>query len=113
MTELLKVLYTAVRIHLRIEILSVKGLTQRFDVAMTSLSSDKDSKDKTKIDLIYTVQKEFSIVSKNRKIKPNFIKKKKKAGLLHFFLHLHILKLGCHGNINTDFQVKRILNVPR
>ena len=53
---------------------------------MTSLSSDKDSKDKTKIDLIYTVQKEFSIVSKNRKIKPNFIlKKKKKAGLLHFF----------------------------
>ena len=37
MTELLKVLYTAVRIHLRIEILSVKGLTQRFDVAMTSL----------------------------------------------------------------------------
>ena len=113
MTELLKVLYTAVRIHLRIEILSVKGFTQRFDVAMTSLSSDKDSKDKTKIDLIYTVQKEFSIVSKNRKIKPNFIKKKKKAGLLHFFLHLHILKLGCHGNINTDFQVKRILNVPR
>ena len=113
MTELLKVLYTAVRIHLRIEILSVKGLTQRFDVTMTSLSSDKDSKDKTKIDLIYTVQKEFSIVSKNRKIKPNFIKKKKKAGLLHFFLHLHILKLGCHGNINTDFQVKRILNVPR
>ena len=113
MTELLKVLHTAVRIHLRIEILSVKGLTQRFDVAMTSLSSDKDSKDKTKIDLIYTVQKEFSIVSKNRKIKPNFIKKKKKAGLLHFFLHLHILKLGCHGNINTDFQVKRILNVPR
>ena len=110
MTELLKVLHTAVRIHLRIEILSVKGLTQRFDVAMTSLSSDKD---KTKIGLIYTVQKEFSIVSKNRKIKPNFIKKKKKAGLLHFFLHLHILKLGCHGNINTDFQVKRILNVPR
>ena len=113
MTELLKVLHTAVRIHLRIKILTVKGLTQRFDVAMTSLSSDKDSKDKTKIDLIYTVQKEFSIVSKNRKIKPNFIKKKKKAGLLHFFLHLHILKLGCHGNINTDFQVKRILNVPR
>ena len=67
-------LYTAVRIHLRIEILSVKGLTQRFDVAMTSLSSDKD---KTKIGLIYTVQKEFSIVSKNRKIKPNFILKKK------------------------------------
>ena len=66
-------LHTAVRIHLRIEILSVKGLTQRFDVAMTALSSDKDSKDKTKIDLIYTVQKEFSIVSKNRKIKPNFI----------------------------------------
>ena len=85
MTELLKVLHTAVRIHLRLEILSVKGLTQRFDVAMTSLSSHKDSKDKTKIDLIYTVQKEFSIVSKNRKIKPNFIKKKKKAGLLHFF----------------------------
>ena len=110
MTELLKVLHTAVRIHLRIKILTVKGLTQRFDVAMTSLSSDKD---KTKISLIYTVQKEFSIVSKNRKIKPNFIKKKKKAGLLHFFLHLHILKLGCHGNINTDFQVKRILNVPR
>ena len=110
MTELLKVLHTAVRIHLRITILSVKGLTQRFDVAMTSLSSDKD---KTKIGLVYTVQKEFSIVSKNRKIKPNFIKKKKKAGLLHFFLHLHILKLGCHGNINTDFQVKRILNVPR
>ena len=75
MTELLKVLHTAVRIHLRIKILSVKGLTQRVDVAMTSLSSDKD---KTKIGLIYTVQKEFSIVSKNRKIKPNFIKKKKK-----------------------------------
>ena len=70
MTELLKVLHTAVRIHLRIKILTVKGLTQRFDVAMTSLSSDKD---KTKISLIYTVQKEFSIVSKNRKIKPNFI----------------------------------------
>ena len=69
-------LHTAVRIHLRIKILSVKGLTQRFDVAMTSLSSDKD---KTKIDLIYTVQKEFSIVSKNRKIKPNFIFKKKKT----------------------------------
>ena len=63
-------LHTAVRIHLRIKILSVKGLTQRFDVAMTSLSSDKD---KTKIDLIYTVQKEFSIVSKNSKIKPYFI----------------------------------------
>ena len=42
---------------------------------MTSLSSDKD---KTKTDLIYTVQKEFGIVSKNRKIKPNFILKKKK-----------------------------------
>ena len=69
-------LHTAVRIHLRITILSVKGLTQRFDVAMTSLSSDKD---KTKIGLIYTVQKEFSIVSKNRKIKPNFIKKKKQT----------------------------------
>ena len=80
MTELLKVLHTAVRIHLRIKILSVKGLTQRFDVAMTSLSSHKD---KTKIGLIYTVQKEFSIVSKNRKTKPNFMKKKKK--LLHFF----------------------------
>ena len=78
-------LHTAVRIHLRIEILSVKGLTQRFDVAMTSLSSDKDSKDKTKIDLIYTVQKEFSIVSKNRKIKPNFIKKKKKSRTFTFF----------------------------
>ena len=85
MTELLKVLHTAVRIHLRIEILSVKGLTQRFDVAMTSLSSDKDSKDKTKIDLIYTVQKEFSIVSKNRKIKPNTIKKKKKSRTFTFF----------------------------
>ena len=70
MTELLKVLHTAVRIHLRIKILSIKGLTQRFDVAMTSLSSDKD---KTKTDLIYTVQKEFGTVSKNRKIKPNFI----------------------------------------
>ena len=35
-------------------------------------------KDKTKIDLIYKVQKEFSIVSKNRKIKPNFILKKNK-----------------------------------
>ena len=69
-------LHTAVRIHLRITILSVKGLTQRFDVAMTSLSSDKD---KTKIGLIYTVQKEFSIVSKNRKIKPNFIRKKKQT----------------------------------
>ena len=69
-------LHTAVRIHLRIKILTVKGLTQRFDVAMTSLSSDKD---KTKISLIYTVQKEFSIVSKNRKIKPNFIKKKKQT----------------------------------
>ena len=74
-------LHTAVRIHLRIKILSVKGLTQRFDVAMTSLSSHKD---KTKIGLIYTVQKEFSIVSKNRKIKPNFMKEKKK--LLHFFV---------------------------
>ena len=63
-------LHTAVRIHLRIKILSIKGLTQRFDVAMTSLSSDKD---KTKTDLIYTVQKEFGTVSKNRKIKPNFI----------------------------------------
>ena len=82
MTELLKVLHTAVRIHLRITILSVKGLTQRFDVAMTSLSSDKD---KTKIGLIYTVQKEFSIVSKNRKIKPNFIKKKKKSRTFTFF----------------------------
>ena len=67
-------LHTAVRIHLRIKILSLKGLTQRFEVAMTSLSSDKD---KTKIDLIYTVQNEFSVVSKNRKIKPNFILKKK------------------------------------
>ena len=82
MTELLKVLHTAVRIHLRITILSGKGLTQRFDVAMTSLSSDKD---KTKIGLIYTVQKEFSIVSKNRKIKPNFIKKKKKSRTFTFF----------------------------
>ena len=81
MTELLKVLHTAVRIHLRITILSVKGLTQRFDVAMTSLSSDKD---KTKIGLIYTVQKEFSIVSKNRKIKPNFIRKKKNKQKLKF-----------------------------
>ena len=78
-------LHTAVRIHLRITILSVKGLTQRFDVAMTSLSSDKDSKDKTKIDLIYTVQKESGIVSKNRKIKPNFIKKKKKQDFYNFF----------------------------
>ena len=74
-------LHTAVRIHLRITILSVKGLTQRFDVAMTSLSSDKD---KTKIGLIYTVQKEFSIVSKNRKIKPNFIRKKKNKQKLKF-----------------------------
>ena len=83
MTELLKVLHTAVRIHLRIKILSVKGLTQRVDVAMTSLSSDKD---KTKIGLIYTVQKEFSIVSKNRKIKPNFIKiKKNKKNFYIFF----------------------------
>ena len=88
MTELLKVLHTAVRIHLRIEILSVKGLTQRLDVAMTSLSSDKDSKDKTKIDLIYTVQKEFSIVSKNRKIKPNFIKKKKKKQDFYIFFYI-------------------------
>ena len=54
-------LHTAVRIHLRIEILSVKGLTQRFDVAMTSLSSDKDSKDKTKIDLIYIRYKKNSV----------------------------------------------------
>ena len=77
-------LHTAVRIHLRIEILSVKGLTQRFDVAMTALSSDKDSKDKTKIDLIYTVQKEFSIVSKNRKIKPYFIFKKKTIFYIFF-----------------------------
>ena len=82
MTELLKVLHTAVRIHLRIKILSVKGLTQRFDVAMTSLSSHKD---KTKIGLIYTVQKEFSIVSKNRKIKPNFMKEKKKTFTFFFF----------------------------
>ena len=80
-------LHTAVRIHLRITILSVKGLTQRFDAAMTSLSSDKD---KTKIGLIYTVQKEFSIVSKNRKIKPNFISKKtkKKQKLLHLFFEI-------------------------
>ena len=78
-------LHTAVRIHLRITILSVKGLTQRFDVAMTSLSSDKD---KTKIGLIYTVQKEFSIVSKNRKIKPNFILKKKKQTKTFTFFFL-------------------------
>lgn len=38
MTELLKVLHTAVKAV----ILSVKGLTQRDDVAMTSLLSDKD-----------------------------------------------------------------------
>ena len=57
---------------------------------MTSLSSDKDSKDKTKIDLIYTVQKEFSIVSKNRKIKPNFIKKKKSRTFTFFFTFAHI-----------------------
>ena len=85
-------LHTAVRIHLRIKILTVKGLTQRFDVAMTSLSSDKD---KTKISLIYTVQKEFSIVSKNRKIKPNFIKKKTSKQtnkLLHFFLKFAHIK---------------------
>ena len=49
---------------------------------MTSLSSDKD---KTKIGLIYTVQKEFSIVSKNRKIKPNFMKEKKKNFYIFFF----------------------------
>ena len=66
--------------------LSVKGLTQRFDVALTSLSSDKD---KTKIDLIYTVQKEFSIVSKNRKIKPYFILKKKQT-FTFFFKFAHI-----------------------
>ena len=83
-------LHTAVRIHLRIEILSVKGLTQRFDVAMTALSSDKDSKDKTKIDLIYTVQKEFSIVSKNRKIKPYFTLKKKQT--FTFFLKFAHIK---------------------
>ena len=76
-------LHTAVRIHLRIKILTVKGLTQRFDVAMTSLSSDKD---KTKISLIYTVQKEFSIVSKNRKIKPNFIKKKQANKQTNFYI---------------------------
>ena len=69
---------------------------------MTSLSSDKD---KTKIGLIYTVQKEFSIVSKNRKIKPNFIRKKK----TNKNWNLHILKLGCHGNINSDFQVTTTL----
>ena len=80
-------LHTAVRIHLRITILSVKGLTQRFDVAMTSLSSDKD---KTKIGLIYTVQKEFSIVSKNRKIKPNFIKKKNKQTKTFTFFFFEI-----------------------
>ena len=74
-------LHTGVRIHLRIKILTVKGLTQRFDVAMTSLSSDKE----TKIGLIYTVQKEFSIVSKNRKIKPNFIKKKNKQTNFYIF----------------------------
>ena len=67
--------------------LSVKGLTQRFDVALTSLSSDKD---KTKIDLIYTVQKEFSIVSKNRKIKPYFIFKKKQS--FTFFLKFAHIK---------------------
>ena len=80
-------LHTAVRIHLRIKILSVKGLTQRFDVTMTSLSSDRD---KTKIDLIYTVQKEFSIVSKNRKIKQNFILKKKSKTFTFFLKFAHI-----------------------